>query len=336
MKAKKNTGLIMLVAAALLVLILDSQTAASGAAEGIALCLRTVIPSLFPMMILASILTQSMFGQRIPLLGKIHTYLGMPPGSEGYFIAGLLGGYPIGARCIGQAYRDGKLTKKDAEHMLGFCSNAGPAFIFGICSSFFESAAAAWLLWGIHILSAVMVGIITENIPSSQSRISEQASPNLTNTVKESVKVMGVVCGWIVIFRVIIRFLQGWILWLFPPSVQVMISGLLELTNGCCMLNGIFDPNIRFILCSLILAAGGLCVFAQTAAVTAGLHIRKYVTGKLLQMLFSILFSSIVIQFGIVSFFFLASAPISTYYFKKTIAFHKQMVYNTGELCKKR
>lgn len=336
MKNNKNTGSIVLGAAALLVLILDSQTAAYGATEGIALCLRTVIPSLFPMMVLTSLLTQSLFGQRIPLLGKMHTYLGMPPGSEGYFIAGLLGGYPIGARCIAQAHQEGKLTKQDAEHMLGFCSNAGPAFIFGICSTFFESSAAAWLLWGVHILSCITVGILTENKPSTQSRISKQASPSLTDTVKESVKVMGIVSGWIVIFRVIIRFLQSWVLWLFPDSIQVLISGIIELTNGCCMVGQITDPNTRFVLCSLILAAGGLCVFTQTLSVTAGLHIRKYVTGKLLQALFSLFYSFMVIQLGLVSLIILPAVPIVTYYFKKTIAFRKQMVYNTGELCKKR
>ena len=42
--------------AAMLMLILDGRTALTGAAEGIDLCIRTVIPALFPFFVLSPLL----------------------------------------------------------------------------------------------------------------------------------------------------------------------------------------------------------------------------------------------------------------------------------------
>ena len=46
----------------MLALILDGRTAIDGARQGIELCLRTVIPSLFPFFVLSILLTSSLLG----------------------------------------------------------------------------------------------------------------------------------------------------------------------------------------------------------------------------------------------------------------------------------
>ena len=51
---EKRKWIVSLAAAAgILVLILDSRTALAGAAQGLSLCLKTVIPSLFPFIFLS-------------------------------------------------------------------------------------------------------------------------------------------------------------------------------------------------------------------------------------------------------------------------------------------
>ena len=55
-------------AVGMLLLILDSKTAVTGAWDGIELCLRTVIPSLFPFFIISAALTSSLAGMKLPLL----------------------------------------------------------------------------------------------------------------------------------------------------------------------------------------------------------------------------------------------------------------------------
>ena len=94
---------------------------------------------------------------------------------------------------------------------------------------------------------------------------------------------MAGVCGWVLLFRVGLAFLNRWFLWLLPAEGSAAVTGLLELANGCCTLNSIRDPGTRFVICSGILAFGGLCVWMQTASVAEGVSLKWYLPGKLLQ-----------------------------------------------------
>ena len=107
--------------------------------------------------------------------------------------------------------------------------------------------------------------------------------------------IMGVVCGWIVLFRVVIAFLDRWILWLFPTEVRVALIGLLELSNGCWELRTIASVPVRFLLCGGMIAVGGLCVSMQTASVTPGLSLRYYALGKLVQLGTSLIVGSSIL-----------------------------------------
>ena len=175
--------------------------------------------------------------------------------------------------------------------MLAFCSNAGPAFIFGILGNKFSNAAILWLLWGIHIISAVLVAILIPKKDEQRGTIVSPPVPTLAQSVKNAVLSMGYICGWIVLFRVILAFCERWFLWLLPTSLQVILCGLLELANGCIGLDAVSSMGTRFVLCSAMLAFGGACIVMQTASVTGKLGLGLYLPGKLLQMVLSILLS---------------------------------------------
>ena len=102
----------------MLILILDTKTALWGATQGIDLCIRSVIPSLFPFFLLSGILVKSLMGAKLPLLRPVGRLLGIPKGAEALLISGFLGGYPVGAKCIRDAWNRGGISKQDAERML--------------------------------------------------------------------------------------------------------------------------------------------------------------------------------------------------------------------------
>ena len=141
-----------------------------------------------------------------------------------------------------------------------------------------------------------------------------------------SVKSMGIVCGWVVLFRIIVTFLQSWCLWLLPRWGQILVIGLLELSNGCCELSGIIDMEGRFILCSCMLAFGGICVILQTASVIKGLSLSGYIKGKILQTIFSALICcAITFENG---WFYACSVPIVLLIFRNS----KKWYRNNGLL----
>lgn len=281
-------------AAGILVLILDSQTALTGARDGIELCLSSVIPSVFPFLVLSGMLLNGICGSTLPILRPLGRILGIPIGSEAIFVTGILGGYPTGAQAVYNAWKQGQLSKAEAQRMLAFCSNAGPSFLFGILGSKFPCGWMLWVLWLIHIVSAISVGIIQPGRSREQRSIPPSSPLTLTQSLKRSVAAMGSICGWVVLFRLILAFLDRWLLWLLPASVQVGIHGLLELANGCSVLDSIPSVGVRFILCSGMLAFGGICVAMQTSSVTGALGMGCYVRGKVLQMLISIVLSSVL------------------------------------------
>ena len=284
-------------AVGIFLLIIDGQTALKGTSEGIELCIKTVIPSLFPFFVLSSVLTSSLLGTSIGFLRPLFARTGIPRGAESLVLTGFLGGYPVGAQSVSGAYRSGTLSKGTAERMLAFCNNAGPSFLFGMIGSVFPSRWMVWVLWGIHIIGALCAALIIPPTEENGVRIDNRNAMNLSGAVTSSIRVMGTVCGWIVLFRVAIAFLNRWFLWLLPTAFQVCVTGLLELANGCCSLTLIDDVNLRFVICSGMLAFGGICVTMQTASVVQGLSLWNYLLGKLIQTAFS-LFAAILLCYA--------------------------------------
>lgn len=296
MKTVKSLWTGILSAFGMLVIILDSKTALWGAQDGIELCVSSVIPALFPFFFLSSLFNNVLTGISLPFLRPIGKLCGVPQGAESLLVLGLIGGYPVGAQAVADAYRSNKISHKVAERLLGFCSNAGPSFIFGILSGLFSSQITVWIMWLVHISSALLTGMILPNKQQTVCYIDHAEKINLSQALERSIKVLSSVCGWVILFRVLIAFCQKWFLWLLPMTGQCIVIGLLELTNGCCNLSAITLESVRFVLCSCMLAMGSLCVLMQTVSVTRPLGLGMYIPGKILQTAISLFLASMIQQ----------------------------------------
>ena len=287
----------LLAALGMLFLILDAKTAIAGASEGVILCMRSVIPSLFPFFLLSILLTGAMTGTRIPIMAPVARFCGIPAGGESLLLTGLLGGYPVGAQAVAQCWKAGNLSRRDAGRLLGFCSNAGPSFLFGIIGMQFSNMRTVWTLWFIHILSALAVGALLPGKSRDQVRLQPGQSPTVSDAFQRSLKITGAVCGWVILFRAVLGILSRWCLWLLPDWGQVLTAGLLELTNGCCDLSRIPAEELRFTVCTILLSLGGLCVAMQTLSVTGSLGLGLYIPGKLLQCGISFILAQLALPF---------------------------------------
>lgn len=294
MQSKTHIWTGLLGSTGLLVLILDSKTSLSGALDGISLCLNTVIPSLFPFFLFSILLNSTVSSMRFAFMRPIGKRLGIPAGAEPLLLLGLLGGYPIGAQCVSESFKNGHINKPDSHRLLGFCNNAGPAFIFGMGSCLFAQKSVLWVLWGTHIISALIVGFLLPNKSHGVCKLDQAVNVTITQALYHAIQAMISVCGWVVIFRVFIAFLQRWFLWLLGSQEQVFLTGLMELSNGCYCLLEFASQGMRFVMCAAFLGFGGLCVTMQTASVTNELGMGMYFPGKVMQCSISILISGIL------------------------------------------
>jgi len=281
----------------ILVLIIDGRTATTAVADGIGLCIQVVIPALFPFMCLGLLMNHALFGKRIAFLQLLNHYCGIPNGAETIMLTGLLGGYPIGAQSTANAWSMGLLNKKTAQRMLSFCNNAGPAFIFGLAGGIFHSLREVVALWVVLILSSVLTAIILPGKEHCATTLPNNQQITVTQAIEQSVRTMGYICAWVVLFRMLIAFLDRWFLWILPLNLRVFLYGIIELSNGCVALAKISSNALRFLICSCFLSFGGICVCMQTRSVIKELSVNQYIVGKLLQGLVSSTLCCIFIPF---------------------------------------
>lgn len=282
-------------AAGMLILILDSRTALEAARESVQFVIQTIIPSLFPFFYLSGWLTGSTF-QSFGALSWIARLFRMPDSCSNLLLPAFLGGYPSGAQAIASAQQQGQLSKESAERLLGYCSNAGPSFLFGILASCFPATWMCWTLWAIHISGALAAAWMLPPVSDDCGKSTQWASVlTASEILLRSLKTTAVVCGWVILFRVLIAFLDRWCLWYFSQSFRVFMKGILELTNGCCALAQIQDIRLRFVLCAALLSLGGVCVTLQTKSVVNSLDLRYYYIGKGLQCIVSVTAASAII-----------------------------------------
>lgn len=293
---------IIIVGMGMMLLIFDSKTAVEGAKIGVDLCIKTVVPSLFPFFVLSMIITASAGINDSMMVKRLARMMKIPESAISVLVPAFLGGYPVGAKCVADLYRNRMLKKQEAEYLLSFCSNAGPSFLFGMVASYFPNKAMAWKLWMIHIASAILTSLffrsgIQETCTSGQTLKEREISDYMLSAVKA----ISVVCGWVILFRIMITFLNRWLFWRLPSWVQVLLTGLLELSNGCCELIQLRNELVRFVICGIMLSFGGLCVLFQTLSVTKGLSLRNYIMGKTIQALLSGVFCVVAVsEYGLI------------------------------------
>ena len=327
----------------LIILITTTQSVIKSSQDAVTICIYTVIPSLLPFIVITNLLSDHLTNGNLPLLRHIGRFCKIPSGSEPLLLLGFLSGYPIGAKNVFDTYQRGALSKEDAQRMIAFCNNAGPSFLFGILGGLFSNKLVIPVLWIIHILSALLVGRLLPGSCSTIKKEQRHRRPiSVTDVILNTVKALGSICVWIILFKVCMDSIMQQQIIQLPKYILIMLSGVLELTNGCISLYTLSSEGQRFVTAALFLSFGGLCIVMQTVSVTKGLAGDLYIAGKLLQSFFSLLFAGMLqyvlfdpgqhwhIPMGLMIIHAIVSAGAFLYlYKKKTVAFLHKMRYNT-------
>lgn len=291
----KRLVLLPLLALALAGLLLNPDVSAQACRDALSLCAQTVIPSLFPFFVLSSLLVSGGGGDAFSALlgGLMRPLFGLSGAGANALALGLLGGYPVGARTVAELYDTGTLEKSEAERLLGFCNNAGPGFILGICGgAVLHSSRAGLYLYLVHAASALLTGILLcRNLPRfsamrrkpAQSTIAAPFASLFSTAVRGALAGILNVCAFVVLFLVLLRLLAATL----PAGVSAfplypLLLGFVEMTNGVTLLE---STRSGFVCCAVLLAWGGLSVHAQTLSVLDGtsLSTRYYWRGKMMQ-----------------------------------------------------
>ena len=233
-------GLALGLLAAMAGLLAASETAAQAVREGLALCGGSVIPALFPFLVVSRLFvatgSAAALGQLLAPLTRRMLGVSGPGGTA--VLLGLLGGYPVGAQTAGELARTGAVSQQEGQRLLLFCNNCGPAFALGVAGAgcFGSLRAGAWL-WLIHVSAAVLTALLTRSTSSPEGRTSPSAPQALGSAFPGAVRGAGEgmlhVCGFVVFFLVLTRLLTA-----LTGLEHPLPLGLLELTGGILRLSG--------------------------------------------------------------------------------------------------
>ena len=281
---------------AMLEMILAPQQMIESGRYALSLCAELIIPSLFPFFVLSGLLNRLGFAAAIArqLAKPAARLYGVSGAGATAFFMGIVGGYPLGAAYIADMRRQGLVSLEEAERLMGFCSNSGPAFLGSIGAGVFGSARLGVGLYIIHVLAAAITGLFFR--VDGKCRGNAPAAPResggaLIESVRQAAQSILSVCGFIVCFCVIIGLLDahGMFSLLAGQLAQITgmelhaaraaLSGFLELGSGIGAMRGLAVSPANLAIAAGIVGWGGVSVHFQTYAVLAdsdikgGLHL---------------------------------------------------------------
>ena len=317
----------------LLSILASPKEAYEAALSGLDVFLHSVFPALLPFFIASEIMAGlGVVDFLSVLLDPIMGPLFRCPGCSSFiWIMSITSGYPTGARLVSMFRKQKKITVDEAQRILSFCSTSGPLFLVGAVSvSMLNSPKSGTILLISHFSAAILIGLAfrfyhtkglmrhksSVSLPKALSALSSARKRDgrpigqiMGDSVRNSVNVLLMVGGFIILFSVIIDLLMrirvidalaailSVLLKPFRPDpslIKAVIGGMIEMTAGGKLVSAAFVSMDRKIAAvSFLIGWSGLSIHAQTAGILSGtgIRFRSYILGKFFHGLIAALIS---------------------------------------------
>lgn len=293
-------------AAGFAALIAAPAAARSGVQAGLSVCIESIIPALFPFLVLSGLLTSLGLPALLAryIAPAMRLFFAAPGSVAAALLLGLTGGYPLGAASLAALAEHGEINREDGSRLLPLCNNTGPAFIIGAAgSSIFGSAKTGLLLYFSHILAAIAVGAIfsvghraAASVCTPVPICTLHFSKALIGAVRRALAALGNICAFVLLFSTLRALLDelgissaltGVLIdrLAAPPQfARALLAGFLELGGGIAAMHGMAVTPQNLALCSFLLGFGSLSVHCQTLAAVAGAQLKtaRHFVGRLL------------------------------------------------------
>lgn len=248
----------------------------TGARQGLMFCAQTVVPCLFPFTVAGIFLNKSggiLYFSKV--FNKISSMVFKINGTElSIFLLSLVGGYPMGAKLIGEMQKQGQITKKRAYFLLTFCINASPTFfISAVGIGIFSSKYVGIILFLANLLSSVTLILLLSRISFKNESFIHQKNTfytlgdSLVLSVKESSEIFLGICGFITIFSTLNSLLNEIIK---SKWLKMVLTVLFEVTTACELVS---KENTKIYIYSFIISFGGLSTIFQILTCLNGCNI---------------------------------------------------------------
>ena len=277
--------------------------AAASVRTSLNICATGLIPSLFPFIVLVSMINMSGAASHISnIVGTpISRIFKLGKNTASAVLLGVLGGFPIGAVCARALYERGEISKSDAARLIAFTNNASPAFCIGTVGiSLFGDVRFGVHLYFCQLAAAFIIGMLgkgrqTEPLNHSSPPHSKSLSDVACAAISEGGVTMLKICSFAVFFAVVGDCMCLVISHFFGSTAAAVCVSFVELTLAAGKCAALGTDTAR-IFCAFAVGFSGLSVHMQTASVlsSSGIPMKRYYISKLFQGILSSLFMALI------------------------------------------
>ena len=275
-----------------------SESPAKTIRRSLELCYSTVIPAVFPFMVISSFLI-SIGGHNI--LGNffsrpLRIIFGTSPSAACSVVLGFLCGFPIGASSAYELYKKNEIESSELERLLMFVNNPSVAFaVGGVGLGLFNSRKVGQVLYIIVILSAVTVGVLSRLFyPQCTKKISLTYNEednisvfdSFTSSISSSALNMLNVCACVLFFSIPTALITELLAPLGVSQISsAFFASFFEISGGVAASASVKPSIIAIMLCAFALSWSGASVHLQVFSVCKGCDISfaPYIFAKLFQ-----------------------------------------------------
>lgn len=329
-KIPKNYFISILISLFIVVFILNLEISINAVISGAKLCFYSILPTIFPFSVVCNLLICydgiSLYSK---LLGPIICKpLKLSKACSFSIIASAICGYPLGAKYSSYLYENNYISRKEYLRLINIATNCGPLFILGAVSvSLLGNIKYGIILLISNYASLIVVGLLTiknsdvnkskKDMIISNKTVNSSFGDNFREAISNALNTTLSVCGFIMVFSVIINILQN------SSALTIIISnienflrlphnllssillGSVEITKGCQIVSSLqFNIHLKLSVISFLCSFSGLSIIFQCFSFIGkhNISLIKYSSKKILQ--------------GIISFII---TFITSYFFNKTI-----------------
>ena len=149
----------------LIFMIFHADLVTKGAVSGLLLWYSSVVPALFPFMVLSSVLSASGGVQALMRpFPVVFRFAGLSADGWYVLLIGLLCGCPMGAKTCADLYAEGRISSGEAKFLFALCNHPSPMFLAGfVCPMFASQVPLSYFVFSIYaplLLLAVPASLI--------------------------------------------------------------------------------------------------------------------------------------------------------------------------------
>ena len=282
-----------------LYLLLFPQNGLYACTHALVLWSGSVVPALFPVMILSRLLisTDILYFILKPVAFLCGRFLHLSFYGTYALLLGYVCGYPMGVKTIADLEDERLLSQEEGRFLATFINNVSPGFLSGyVCTELLQKPETApaymVIIYGASLTYGTVSAIFQKNAgtlpPYAKETIVQPDQKShlsflmlLDHTLEDSILQLLKIGGYMILFSVLSSITC--VFSFLPETAMVLLSATLEISCGAQQITLLAcSAFLKGILLTASLSFGGLCSAFQSSSFLqrAGIPLPKYIKAK--------------------------------------------------------